>query len=569
MRGLILLMMWMIPLFSVYAQTRSDRLKILENYANHMLLLAKDNYSGKDSPLLANGIRVSDNKPLVWKNGDGSDYILSNFSAQQNFMRFLVGLTTLTKEAKYRKVAEANVCYYFDHYQDEGGLLYWGGHRFIDLSTLKPVGVGDKNLVHELKNAYPYYDLMFDVDAKATTHFIEGLWHAHVYNWKEMETSRHGLYGLSLPKSLWSQKSTQLEPWYETKGLSFLNAGNDLIYAASILAKRTNQPQAQVWAEHLAYQYVYPRDTKTGLGVYQFTKPLKRDSTKDDSDTNSKYGDRAERQFGPEFGSTALEGNMLLSTRAGTIYSENALMQLQLAKELGQKQGANFHKWTVDGLIAFSKYAYDPASGKFRPMIADGTDLSNYVLPRDGYYGKKGTVLKQYDADSKFLLSFSRAYTLNQSKDLWQVIRGLAKGEDLGDVGSTAGKDLKLNFQTKNHSPYAIFVLIDLYTITKDRAYLQLADAVANNIMKQHYVAGFFLDHLDSQWANIDSIYPYALLTLEAAYLNRLDEIAPFINGAGFTEGEFRLNDGKIRVSTSDQHIFALRGNQELSSSRH
>lgn len=127
-----------------------------------------------------------------------------------------------------------------------------------------------------------------------------------------------------------------------------------------------------------------PRDKKTGLGVYQFTQALKPAETSDGSDTNSKYGDRAQSQFGREFGPAALEGNMMLKGRTGTLYSENALMQLQLAKYLG-KDGDDIRKWTLDGLKAFAKYAYDESNNTFRPMLANGTDLSNYTLPRDGY----------------------------------------------------------------------------------------------------------------------------------------------------------------------------------------
>ncbi len=545
----------------------TKRVQLVEKYVQTMLEAAQDNYSGQNTPLLANGINMEDGSPLLWKNADGTDNILSNFSAQQNFMRILVGLSELIGKPEYKERAKANVRYYFDHYQDPvGGLLFWGGHRFIDLNTLEPLGVGDKHMVHELKNGYPFYDLMYDVNPKATTKLIEGLWNAHVYNWAEMETSRHGAYDKPMGK-LWANEKTQLEPWYETAGLSFLNASNDLIYAASVLARRAKKPEALAWGEHLAFQYVYPRDKNTGLGVYQFTKPLQKETTNDDNKTQSWFGDRALRQFGPEFGPNAMEGNMMLRGRTSTIYSENALMQLQLAQELG-KQGANFHQWTVDGLTAFAKHAYDAETGMLRPMIADGQDLSNYVLPRDGYYGKKGTVLSQYKADSKFLLSFVRAYAMVPSDYLWTVIQGIAKNEGFGDVGSAVGQNLRLNMDTKNRDPFAIFSLITLYEASKNRNYLELAERVADNMIARHYVDGLFVDAPDSLWANIDSIYPYAILALEAALAGKRQVVAPFMNGAGFTEGEYRLDDGTLRISTTDQHIFSLRKGQALGTTR-
>ena len=123
---------------------------------------------------------------MEWIFPDGKTAVLSNFSAQQNFIRVLVGLSNLTGDEKYRQRAEDNVRYYFDHYQDKSGLLLWGGHRFVDLKTLQPEGPSEKEMVHELKNAYPYYDLMFAVNKPATVNFIRGFWDAHVYDSRTM-----------------------------------------------------------------------------------------------------------------------------------------------------------------------------------------------------------------------------------------------------------------------------------------------------------------------------------------------------------------------------------------------
>lgn len=545
------------------AYADNSRLDAVKIFADTVLDKAGDKYHGSSpSPLLASGVDPRTGEQMQWVFPDGRTAVLSNFSAQQNLMRVLVGLSNLTGDEKYKKRAEETVRYYFKHYQDNSGLLIWGGHRFIDLKTLQPEGPSEKELVHELKNAYPYYELMFAVDKPATVRFIRGFWNAHVYDWEVIETSRHGQYDKKMGK-LWNSSFTQQPPFFATKGLSFLNAGNDLIYSASMLYKYNNEPGALVWAKRLAEQYVLPRDKQTGLGVYQFTQPLKRAETSDDSDTNSKYGDRAQRQFGPEFGPTALEGNMLLKGRTSTLYSENALMQLALAKSLGSN-GADIQKWTVDGLKAFAHYAYDASNNTFRPMLANGTDLSNYTLPRDGYYGKKGSVLKPYPAGSEFLLSYARAYTLAKDSELWKVARGIASSEGLGDIGEPNGIKAQLNLGTKNSDPYAIFALIDLWQATSQQNYLQLAQKVADNILQQHRLNGFFVDQQNTQYANIDNIDPYALLALEAALQNKADAVPQFLNGSGFTEGAYRLADGSVRISTRDEELFALKTGEQL-----
>lgn len=546
---------------SAYAD--SERLQAVRAFADTVLEQAGDHYHGDNpSPLLASGVNPHTGEQMEWIFPDGRTAVLSNFSAQQNFMRVLVGLSDLTGDERYRENAEQNVRYYFDHFQDESGLLYWGGHRFVDLKTLEPEGPSEKELVHELKNAYPYYELMFDVDPEATMAFIRAFWNAHVYDWEVLETSRHGEYGLERG-ALWDSDFTQQPPFFETRGLSFLNTGNDLIYSAGLLYHYNDEPGALTWAKRLAEQYVLPRDPETGLGVYQFTQPLKRDETDDDGDTHSKYGDRAQRQFGPEFGANALEGNMLLRARTGTIYSENALMQLALSEALGD-DGEEIKQWTIDGLKAFAQYAYDEASNTFRPMIADGTDLSNYTLPRDGYYGKQGTVLEPYEAGSNFLLSYARAYTMEQDADLWRVARGIAQGQELGDIGEVGGQNPDVDLTTRNDDPHTIFALTDLWKATGQKAYLDLADKVADNILQNKRVNDFFVRSLDVQYAEIDSIDPYALLALEAAHQSEPDAIAPFLNGGGFTEGAYLMANGDTRFVTSDNELFSLKQGEEL-----
>lgn len=548
-------------LVAVQVQAAS-RIDVVKQYADTVLDKAADHYHGDTpSPLLADGVDPRTGQQLEWVFPDGRHAVLSNFSAQQNFMRVLVGLSQLIGDQRYAERAQTLVRYYFDHYQDKSGLLFWGGHRFVDLKTLQPEGPSEKELVHELKNAYPFYSLMFQVDKPATVRFIHAFWNAHVYDWKALETSRHGEYGKAMGK-LWRNDFTQQPPFFATKGLSFLNAGNDLIYSASLLAKYNHEPEALTWALRLAQQYVLPRDKQTGLGVYQFTQALKRAETTDDSDTHSKYGDRAQRQFGPEFGPDALEGNMLLKGRTGTLYSENALMQLQLAADLGA-EGDTLKTWTVDGLKAFARYAYDARDNTFRPMLANGTDLSGYTLPRDGYYGKKGTVLTPYPAGSEFLLSYARAYAIAPDPELWAVARGIALARGLGDIGVVSGK-AKLDLNTRNREPYAIFALIDLWRATQDKQYLAVAEKVADNIIAHNLHHGFFMNSPDMQYASIDSIDPYAILALEAARQNKPDAVAPFINGAGFTEGAYRMPDGSARVSTRDDELLRLKVGEQL-----
>ena len=219
------------------------RLRVVKNYADTMLKDAADRYHPQGrSPLLAGGINVYTREQLKWifpesaASPNGREAVWSDFAVQQNLMRVLAALTNLTGEAKYKDAAKAQYAYYFAHLQDRSGLLQWGGHRFVDLLTLAAAGTrdGETDAPHELKNAYPYYDLMYEVNPAATVKFITAFWNAHVYNWRTLEISRHGHYGLE-PGAKWNSPFDNPAPYFETLGLSFLDAGNDLFYAGAML----------------------------------------------------------------------------------------------------------------------------------------------------------------------------------------------------------------------------------------------------------------------------------------------------------------------------------------------
>ena len=551
--------LFIVPTFRAaptFAEQDAARMKAVVEFADNVLRDAADHqHKDAPTPLLANGVNVFTKQPLQWHLPDKQVMIISDLTVQQNLMRELTALTNLTGDAKYKNAAKAQFAYYFAHFQDAGGLLYWGGHKFVDQASLTTANF--KNGVHELKNVFPFYELMYEVDPAATTKFITGFWNAHIYNWQTLEVSRHGEFGHK-PGAQWDQKFDDPAPYFATKGLSFLDAGNDLIYSAAMLYRLAGDKGALLWAKRLAVQYVKARDPKTGLGAYQFTQPIKTEEPPSDDITMSWMGDRAKRQFGPDFPDhRVLEGTMLLHRLATTIYSENALMQLEVAQALGA-DGREFLDWTHNGMAAFAKYAYIPEKNLLRPMLTDGTDLSGFTLKRNGYYGRKDTVLDQYQATPDFMISYARAFMLTGDANLWTFARGSAKASDLGDIGATPGHDVHVNLATRNNNPFALFSLLDIYRQTHTNDYLQLARAVGNNILATRFHHGYFTHYDDQIWANIDEIEPYALLALEAAIKGTPEKVPYFINGSGFIDGVYLFPDGQARPA-SDGILFRAR----------
>ena len=87
---------------------------------------------------------------------------------------------------------------------------------------------------------------------------------------------------------------------------------------------------------------------------------------------------------------------------------------------------------------------------------------------------------------------------------------------------------------------------------------------MGQNILSTQRVNGFFVDDPQAEFANVDHIAPYALLALEAAFNNKPDAVAPFLNGAGFTEGAYLMSDGTVRYSTRDDELFKLKPGELL-----
>lgn len=526
-------------------------------FAEKVLAEGRDCYRTNPTPLFADGINTITKEQVQWNMPGEGKAVLSNLACQQNLFRTFTLLSSLTGKPKYKEAVKEAIAFHFNQLADESGLLQWGGHRFIDLMRLKPVGPGNKSMVHELKNCFPYYELMYEVDQLATEKYIRAFWNAHIYDWKELYVGRHGKYGLPMGR-LWEHETVNLTPMRESTGLSFINAGNDLIYSAGMLYKLNGEHSAFKWSKHLAGQYVAARHPDTGLGAYQFTQPLKVEEPRADADTLSKFGDRAKRQFGPEFGAIALEGNLLLSLQAMAVYCENALMQMQLAKELGI-EAREMLGWVHSGLTAFAKYAYIPEKNKFKPMFTDGTDLSGYILPRDGYYGRKGTVLEPYHAGNEFLLSYARCFLMTGDGVLWSIAKNIAHGNGLGDIGSEPGMKVQVNLQTDCSDSKALFAVLDVYKATSCQEYLKLARLIGSNIIKDYYHQGYFMYGPDYLYAKFDRIEPLALLALQAAEEGRSDAVPGFINGSGFTAGAYEFPDGTIK-EIQDGDLYTIKG---------
>lgn len=542
---LLLLTMFSVVVYGElkYEYSDKERLNKVEEFVNNALIHGKS--KNNPTPLIADGINTLTYEPVKWIYPSKKEVSISNFASQQNFLKILQGLTAVTGDEKYLNTAKETTKYFLNNYTSSNNLFYWGGHRFINLDTGELEGPQNKNEVHELKTHFPDYDFLYKVDNQKTVNYIKSFWNAHVENWKTMDMSRHGSYSKKyddklflkpIPKDVVDIAKLPIMP--KTKGLTFINAGSDLIYAAYKLDELNGETGAKEWGKFLAKQYKLAHNPRTGAPVYQFSSPIRRETPpKDDANTDSKYGDRAQRQFGTEFGDIAQEGNALFKGTQRAIVVENALVELDIAEKTRDKE---MLEWAVNTLKNFYKIAFNYETGEIIPMWNDGTSMENYVLPRDGYYGKKGTKFKASRPNQEdYMLPLVKGYRLSGDIELWKVARVMGINFKLGDIGENPNTEPKLQMDTKNNSPYAIFTLLELYGSTKNKKYIDLARIVGDNIIKDKFKRGYFLEHETRLNAKIDSLEALAIVTLDGVLKGKEKEIPVYMANGGYIHGEY------------------------------
>lgn len=482
---------------------RPDRfVEAVQAFADVALTYGRDTYGSKHTPLFVDGINMETHAPVMWKSRDGHPWVLSDLGNQQIFFRTLVGLSALTGEPRYKQAAVAATRYALTNLM-ENGLLAWGGHMAYNASEDVTVCAEDKGRVHELKCHYPFYELMWELDPRATKTLIENIWNAHILDWSSLDFNRHGV-----PRklgALWKNEYKGTPVFFDGRGLTFINAGSDLVYAAAELSRFTGDPEPLVWAKRLAHRYVETRDPHTGLGGYQFSQ--ERDAWCDD--VGKIRGDRAQYFFAADFpGHHVVEGT-LFPTSGNTPPVHPRICQMLLGEALGAN-GKEFIQWAREDLTAWGKSAYRAADNKFIPMLTDGTSLEGYVVKKDGYFGPKGRVLTAGKAGANDFWTYALGYRLTDDAFLGEMVHSIRNA----------------NAFEKGSDPAALFGFLELYRKTKDRAFLQAAERVGDHIL----AAGRYRQG----WVKFDRVEPLALLHLAAALQDRAALVPAYNGGSGF-----------------------------------
>jgi pectate lyase len=232
-------------------------------------------------------------------------------------------------------------------------------------------------------------------------------------------------------------------------------------------------------------------------------------------------------------------------------------MQLYLAETIGE-QAEDFARDAADHLEAHARHAYDAQANHFRPMWADGTDVTGLKNPRTGYgQGNRGDVYSPSRATTEHLAAYLRAARLTQRPLLWQTARDMARGFGLGDIGAQPGQKVELCAESPTADPELIFAVLELYQITPQTQVIDTARRLADRMIETRFHHGFFLPSPAHRYANFNCETPLAVLAVEAAIRGEPELVPAHVGGRGFIHGRF---DGRGRT-TDHTAIWAVRRN--------
>ncbi len=474
----------------------------VRQFADTLIQHGRDTYGEKQTPLFVDGLHVETLKPVVWKK-DGESWILCNFASQQPLMRLLDSLTILTGDKEYRKAAEDATNYALEHLQSKNGLLYWGGHLAWDLKQDKAVGQYEST--HELKNHQPYYSLMWRVNPDATKKLLRAIWATHILDWSRLDYNRHANVKKDKQPQWDHDYNKKIEVPFPAKGnnLSFVNVTPPLMHSGTMLAILDKNTDALRWTRRLVHRWQQGEHPETGLCGGQLSY---------------REHDRAQDALG-HVHPTINEAKIVASYHQTSRYHYLPLAQMQAGEKLSaaggkySRVGKKFIQWALQDLKTYAKHCFDSDKGHFIAMMIDGTPLK-WQEAKTGYYVPASFAPRKPDG---FLFwGYAMAYRLSQDQAHWQIAREIGKILGIGDIGNHEGHNIKLNLNTVCTDWRMIYGLLDLYKATNNKAILQSAECIADNILKTQTKTGLF-PRGNYKYARTGDEIPLALIHLAAS----------------------------------------------------
>jgi hypothetical protein len=464
---------------------------------DNMIKYGKDDYGPVQSPIFVSILDVDSRccprTPLAldenWRvvrrerrNPAGANLLLD-----QSLLRTMFAVSQITDNDVYAKAAECYIDYYLKNLIDKKGFIWWGWHRHYDV--YEDIMTGHEANWHEVHaNIEILWPKLWQINADVVKSEIEATWQWQVFDKKKGEINRHD---------------------DGCRGCDFTLTGGAIMESFAFLYTKTNNPDWLNRAKLVAGYYWNLRDPNTNLV--------------------------AER---PNAGRDRFDGGSFVTNTTGPYC--HALLKTYLLT-----QDESFKEQAVAYLTAYYKYGFDEKTGKFwgalkldgkpipGPRVIGGYEESE---PR-GYLDLWEPYVLGYQYPLETAQSYALAYRITKNPQMLAAAQHFA--DWIAKTPTNANETEKVwygEYKTLfgNQGTYAekygrtISFFIDLYTLTNQQKYLQLAQKFADEAVEKLYVNGFFKGHpAKPYYEAVDGVgnLLYALVELDGALKGKLESI--------------------------------------------
>lgn len=505
---------------------------------------------------------------------DYADIPTTNLSTQREIFEVFDIMSYLTGDNTYTNFVDECNKWYLDNKISPTGLIYWGGHACVNLDTGETVFASSPKNIHELKSVIPYWEALLRIDKEKTLKLFPAIWQGHVQDWTNLLTNRHagtesitdaqkqGWYNLdAYDEAEWAGKLVQ-----STTKIGFRLASSDLIIAAANLYKYSSDEQertiARTWAGRLIRHFQSVTHPVTGLGGYMNTtahnapghKQLPAD-WEEQREAGVSFGRDYEDLFymqfaddlvnegyvAPEHKDEIIEANYQGSMGGPITFGEYVVYFADAIRDDYPKEAENIIANAVKSAAAASRYQYDKEKQLVHKVLWDGTKLTGFVVKKNVEYdfGSPGTVLEATSPESTMFPGGIKLYfasenidgTEDDRKEIWEMARAYARYLNMGELGVTGpGDRVSLNCDDITTGLYNVFHgILMLYNATGNSEYLKAARKIADNMVENNFLDGFFVDG-GSDKKNVSlgehgSKLPLALAALELSIRGESDKM--------------------------------------------
>lgn len=188
-------------------ESPTNFLEVVCRYADTMIDHGRDTYGPQKSGLLLSaldrttltplkvrpappgGIRRGDRPGRPWLEMNGANPMLD-----ENLLRVFYTLSEITGDARYGKVADEELTWFFNNTMSpKTSLLPWGEHLSWDVILDAPISGGEE-MMHEYARPWVLWDRCFALAPEASRKFALGVWEHQIANHKTGGFDRHAPY---------------------------------------------------------------------------------------------------------------------------------------------------------------------------------------------------------------------------------------------------------------------------------------------------------------------------------------------------------------------------------------